>query len=134
MNVQISGGQILVNVEELLKSIPTADRLKLAEILACDAEVLKFVTQQILDGQTENGYYSAICCTAHSDTGPCGGLDWAVREVAKRSGETAAREIKRLEDALKHREENIRMLQTELNRSRRDSDCCRNDPDFSGLF
>jgi hypothetical protein len=111
MNIQISGGEIQINVEELLKAIPVNERRQLADILACDAEVVKFVTQQILDEQTENGYYSGKCCIAHANAAICEGLDWACREVAKRSSETAAREIHRLESALKFAEERI----TELN-------------------
>jgi hypothetical protein len=42
-------------------------------------------------------------CVADSE--PRNGLDWACREVAKRAGEVAADEIKRLESALKYREE-----------------------------
>jgi hypothetical protein len=114
MNIKISGGEIQINIEELLKSIPESERTQLAEILACDSDVVKFVAQQILDGQTENGYYSGVCCTAHSDVSNCLGLDWACREVAKRAGDTAAREIRRLESALKFAEERIVDLNNRL--------------------
>jgi hypothetical protein len=66
--------------------------------LACQGDVVKYVTQQILDGQTENNWYSgrSIGASATAWTG----LDWACREVAKRSGEVAKAEIEALERAL----------------------------------
>jgi len=117
MDVKISCGDLRINIEDLLRQIPVEQRIKLAEILSCDSEVLKFVIQQILDGHTENGHYSGLCCYAHANTGGVGGLDWACREVAKRAGETAMREINRLEDALRHAEAQIEKLREDMRRN-----------------
>jgi hypothetical protein len=69
------------------------------ERLGCESAVIKAVTEQILDGWTEDGWHGPTG-VASPEPQPCSGLDWARREVARRAGDAAAKEIKRLENAL----------------------------------
>lgn len=98
MKTEYREENILINVYELFCNMPDEDKIKLIEELSCEDAIIKHVVDQILDGWTENVYHGAILVTASSN--PKKGLDYAMREVAKRSGEVAAKEIKRLEEAL----------------------------------
>lgn len=98
----------------LMDDLKPEDKLRLAESLACESAIITHVTAQILDGWTENCCHGPKCCTAPDDPAQCHGLDWAVRQVAKRSGEVAAKEIARLEDALKHKEKELRELRLQI--------------------
>ena len=92
-------GEIAINLMALLECIDGEQKIHLAESLACDGEIIKYVAQQIIDKWTENGSYGYTSCTAGHN--PMLGLDWAWREVAKASDEVAKREIEKLEKALK---------------------------------
>ena len=71
--------------------------------LACTDEVITYVAQQIIDGWTEQGSHGSAG-SVQPEPHP-GGLDWAIREVSMRSGFIAAKEILRLQEALKHEQE-----------------------------
>lgn len=60
--------------------------------------VIKYVTDQILDGWTEQSSHGYIDCTAQSN--PSSAINVARREIAKRSSEIAKKEIEALENAL----------------------------------
>lgn len=91
----------------LMDDLKPEDKLRLAESLACESAIIAHVTAQILDGWTESGFRGSKGCTAPDDPAPHYGLDWAVRQVAKRSSEVAAKEIARLEDALAKKEKDL---------------------------
>lgn len=95
----------------MLEGIPAEAKLELMETLACDNVIIKHVVDQILEGWTENFYHGPMSCTAGDS--PNYGLDWALREIAKRSGEVAKKEIERLEKALKETKENYWKLLVE---------------------
>ena len=98
MNTEYRGLKLVIGVFELLHNMPDEDKIKLIDELSCEDAIIKHVVDQILDGWTENVSHGAILVPASSN--PKEGLDYAMREVAKRSGEVAAKEIKRLEEAL----------------------------------
>ena len=83
------------------------------ETLSCDDQIIKHVTDQILDGWTEN-YCSGGSCFIASHS-PTTGLDYARREISKRSGELAKKEIEKLEKALKEKTEAYWKMINELN-------------------
>jgi len=116
-------GRIEFELHDLLASVSEETKLELIESLACDDQIIKHVADQIITKWTENVYSGGYACVAIAD--PCFGLDWAWREVAKRSGDVAEREIKRLEDAIKYKDERYaevleenRNLRHELNKYR----------------
>ena len=74
----------------------------------------RYVVQQILDGWTEMRSSNGRLCSAIAD--PQSGLDWAVREVARRAGDVAAEEIARLELGITQREKRIDSLREEIDR------------------
>jgi hypothetical protein len=99
MKSSYTSGNLTFNLLDLLDDMTIDEKRELAESLACQADVVMFVGQQIIDKWTESGFYSGLCCTASPE--PTHGLDKVWRDVAKASGEVAKREIERLEDALR---------------------------------
>ena len=99
MNITIENGTLRIDVYALLEMMTAAEKLKLADTMACMGDVITYVAQQILDGWTEQGSHGSIGCSPESEPGS--GLDWAIREISKRSGFIAAKEILRLQGALK---------------------------------
>jgi len=114
MRVEINGTDLVIDLWGALHYFTPEDKRKAADILSTDNEVIRFVTQQILDGWTELDSSSGRLVTALSGVESNRGLDWAIREVAKRAGEVAKKEIERLESALKRREEQIQELLDEI--------------------
>jgi len=113
-------GKISFDFEEVVSSMRLEEKQSLIESLACDGELIKHIVAQVVDGCTENGFYSGTACVASED--PYLGLDWAKREVARRSNNVAANEIKRLEDAIvfekKSHESTLSLLRECQNRNR----------------
>lgn len=116
MKTEYKDGKVSFRVEDLFDLMPDEDKISLIEVLSCQSSVIKHVTSQILDSWTENGYYGPTLVTASAN--PIEGLDWAFREVARRSGEVAAKEIKRLENALEHANKELQELRDEQYRMR----------------
>ena len=112
MKCRIDGSDIVINsfsfFETILDSLSDNDRKKFLESYACDSEVIKHVTSQILDGWTENLCHGSTC--VHVPPQPIYGLDYAWREVAKRSSEVAKKEIERLEKRVHELEEQNNLL------------------------
>ena len=102
MNTEYKDGHLSFRFTDVLDDMSADEKRELIEALSCDAEIVKFVGQQIIDKWTENGFYSGVSCIATSEA--YGGLDKVWRDVAKASGDVARREIERLEDALRFEE------------------------------
>jgi hypothetical protein len=103
MNARYKEGKIEFDLHDLLQDVSIETKLEMLESLACDDQIIKHVADQIITKWTENCYSGGAACVAGAE--PRFGLDWAWREVAKRSGEVAEREIERLEDAIKYKDE-----------------------------
>jgi len=112
MNVRIEQGSLKIDIQDLLDNLSEEHRLQFIEYLACQDAVIKHVMDQILDGWTENACCGPLLCTASPE--PRFGLDWAKREVARRAGEVAAEEIRRLEKALAQSEKDLRDVYDKL--------------------
>ncbi len=110
MKATIEGDTLQIRLLELIEAIDP-DQLRLfADSLACSNDVIRYVTQQILDKWTENTSHGMTNYTAQAE--PTTGLDWAWRQVSKRSLDVAQREIERLEDALrKAKKENAELIE-----------------------
>lgn len=102
MKLEYEKGRLSFNFQDALETISADEKRELIESLSCDADVVTFVAQQIIDKWTESGFYSGVSCTANHTA--YHGLDKAWRDVAKASGEVAKREIERLEEALRIQE------------------------------
>ncbi len=111
MNATYKKGKLEFDIQELLESIHGAEKVDLVEGLACDDEIIKHVSEQIINKWTENGYSGGVFCTASDN--PTRGLDWAWREVAKKSGDVAKREIERLEKALEQKSKELQRIYEE---------------------
>ncbi len=102
MKLKYEKGYLHIDLFDLLENIPATEKSEMLKTLACDDQVITDVTQMILDQWTSEGYSGGANTTAQHDVvnihAPA--LDRAWREVAKRSGEVAKREIERLEKAL----------------------------------
>lgn len=103
MNARYKEGKIEFDLHDLLQDVSIETKLEMLESLACDDQIIKHVADQIITKWTENCCSGGAACIAGAE--PRFGLDWAWREVAKRSDEVAEREIKRLEDAIKYKDE-----------------------------
>jgi hypothetical protein len=118
MNINYKEGKLQIDLHDLLNNIKEEDLNEFLESVSCNDKVIKHVADQIIDRWTENCYCGGAACTA--DAEPRWGLDKVWREVAKRSGEVAKREIERLEEALKRRNEEYFNLVNEYSRKNRE--------------
>ena len=114
MKATIEDTELRINIYHLMEEMDEEQQKQMADALAVRDAVITYVTQQILDGATDHGSFAGTCCVAYSDPPKTMGLDWAVREVARRAGEVATYEIERLERALRSREEEISRLRRTL--------------------
>ena len=112
MNVSYENGYLKVDIYDLCTGLPKEDKLKLVESLACDDDLIRHVSDQIVEGMTENGYYGSSYCTPSPE--PYLALDAARRKVAKGSSEVAKKEIEKLEKELKRVNENYDKQTLEL--------------------
>ena len=112
MKIKYEEGQLRLNLHDLLAYVQSDQKMELIESLACDDDIITFVAQQILDKYTDSGYSGGAYVVACAE--PLRGLDWAWREVARRSGDVAQREISRLELALQHKDREIQSLHNML--------------------
>ena len=118
MEIKFKDGNLQIDLHSLLDNIREEDLSEFLESISCNDKVIKHVTDQILDRWTENVYSGSSNTSASAEV--YFGLDKAWREVAKRSGEVAKREIERLEEALKRRNEEYYNLVNEYSRKNRD--------------
>ena len=118
MNINYKDGKLQIDLHDLLDNIREEDLSEYLENISCNDKVIKHVTDQILDKWTENVYYGSSNITASAEV--YFGLDKAWREVAKRSGEVAKREIERLEEALRRRNQEYFDLVNEFSRKNRE--------------
>ncbi len=99
MKTTYTNGHLNIHVGSLLDHLDDEAKLNMIQHLACEASVIKAVTEEIIDGMTEEGWHGATSAAVPNPHPSCG-LDWARREVARRAGDVAAKEIERLEEAL----------------------------------
>jgi hypothetical protein len=100
MTTTIVKGKLCISIGDLLDNIAPEDKSELLKHIACDSQVIADVVAQILDGWTEDGWHGRKAIEASANPPVWEAIDRAQREIAKRSGEVAKREIERLEKAL----------------------------------
>jgi len=96
--MKLIDGKIVFDIHDALEQLIPKHKAELVETLACDDDIIKFVTQQVIDGWTDSGFHGSTFCSAQP--APTRGLDWARREIAKASGDIAKQEIESLEKEL----------------------------------
>jgi hypothetical protein len=101
INAELEGGRLQVDIWELLGSATGEERTALVCALACHDGLFDEVANQLIDGWTSDGSHGSVGAARHT---AYGGIDRAVRRIAKASSEIARKEIERLEAALKHEE------------------------------
>jgi len=114
-------GQVCFDLIDLLDHLTEKDKLSLMESFACDETIVKHVADQILQGWTENFYYSSMGCTGSSR--PLRGLDYAKRQFALLSDNLQKKEIERLQDALERSERFLQEYREKEYRQQRQSTC-----------
>lgn len=102
-----SQGNLKINIFDILDNTDDDAKLEFIESLSCRESVIKHVVDQILNGQTENGFCGFKSLT---ESYPRDQIDKARREISKRSSEIAKEEIKRLEEALRKSQENVKEM------------------------
>lgn len=115
MKTRIQKGALVIDINDLLRHISDEDKTELFQHIACDDQVIRDVTAQLLDGWTEAGWHGAKSSEAHADTVNVivPAINAGRREIAKRSGEVAKAEIEALEKTLKASEARVRELEEE---------------------
>lgn len=110
--VKYKEGNLVIDLHSLLDNVPQEDLEEFYEAVSCNDRVIKHVTDQIITKWTENACHGATYIDSQAE--PYTGLDKAWREVAKHSGDVAKREIERLEEALRKKNEEYYKLQEEI--------------------
>ena len=98
-------GKLEFDLHSLLSCIKDESKIELIESLSCDDAIIKHVTDQILDGRTENMFCGASVYE-QSDT-TYYALDKARREISKRSSELAEQTIEGLEKTIARQKQEL---------------------------
>jgi hypothetical protein len=114
LKVDCEKGRVSYDLCTLLEYIPVERKMALAEQLGIDTDVIGYVAEQIIDRWTEEGNHGLV--PVHASSEPFVGLEKAWRDVSKKSGEVANREILRLEEGLRRSEEEVLALREEVRR------------------
>ena len=116
MDIKVKDGYLQIDISDLLTRIDQKTMDEFLLNISCNDAVIKYVTQQIINKWTEEGYSGGHTITASAT--PLFGLDWAWREVAKHSNIVAKREIERLEKSLQEINDNYWNLMKERSERR----------------
>ncbi len=124
MKITIDSNLLQLDIYDLVEHMDSDVALRLADAVSLHPAVIEDVTEQILGGWTKLDSRAARGIDCNLSTP----LDRAVREVAKRAGETAKGEIERLEAALRRTEEHAGKMEEwcEKNLDRRQRDALLN--------
>lgn len=115
-------GKLQFDFHDCLRSLSAEQRLQCIEDLSCDEEILKHVTDQLVDNYTAGGYSGGSIITAPADSARGTALDHALRRLAKASSTIAERQINKLEQALTRSEKRVRELEEAEAERRRSRD------------
>lgn len=105
MKVTYENGDLSICLLDILHKMTDEEKLEIAESIACQSSVIKFVGQQIITGWTENASRGV---RDWGEEEPYTELDKVIREIAEKSSDVAQKEIKRLCDLVKYQKEQIK--------------------------
>lgn len=113
LSYQSGNLELSVCLDTVLQTLSDEQKVLLVDSLSCEEAIIKNVADQILTGWTEQCSHGRTSYTSQSDPECLTALDRARRELARNSSEIAAKEIARLEDALKYREKELQDERTD---------------------
>lgn len=96
--LEIKDSKVQIDILDILDSLDANAKDELIQHLACENDVIKQVSEQLIYGYTEGGWHGVSGCDAADLSEP---YDKYRREVAKMAGETAKSEIESLERDIK---------------------------------
>ena len=114
MKVNYEDGKIEFDLHGILEQVKGERRVEMIESLSCDDEVIRHVSDQIIERWTETCYSGGSCIIPKAHPKNSSPLDIAWRKVSKMSGEVAKHEIEKLERTLKNQEEQIKKHHEEI--------------------
>ena len=91
--IVIDKGFMNIDLDWLFAQLKQEEKLRLIETLSCEDAIIKHVTDQLLEGWTENSYHGYTGTDAAEPTTP---LDKGRRRIALGAGAVAKEEIARL--------------------------------------
>jgi len=94
MNIKLEKGNLILDLSSLFDLMSGEEKVKLIESLSCEDAIIKHVADQLLDKWTENSYCGS---TGWGESQPRTPIDVARREIAKRAGGVAKREVEDME-------------------------------------
>lgn len=100
MSAEFENGFIKIRLVSILETLTEQEKLNLIEELSCEETIIKHVSDQLLNGWTENGYYGGQLCSPPTDDIIGTALDNARRRIALGAGDVSKSEIKKLQQAL----------------------------------
>ena len=89
MKVEIKDGKVILDACEMFDNMDADELHKLVQSLACQDAILKHVTDQLLEGWTEDGYHGSKGGDATGNSP----LDLARRRIALGAGKVAKETI-----------------------------------------
>lgn len=104
MRTQYKDGELTISLDDIFRKLQGPERDEFLLMMACEDAVIRAVSEQILQGCTDEGWHGATGSTATTPNTP---LDRAVRAVAKGASALAAEEISLLEQKLREVEEEL---------------------------
>lgn len=90
--VNLSGRTVEIDLYEVLRCIPTGQKMELIEALSIEDDVIDAVTDQIIEGSTESGSCGGRAYPAPREGAT--GLDRAIMLIVQRHDEVAAKEMR----------------------------------------
>lgn len=109
MKAEIVDHNVCISLPNLLDSLTPEAKRSFIDYLSCEEEIIKDVSDQLLDGWTEAGSHGAK--DFFNGVEPRTALDKARRELALRAGETAKDEIKDLIYLLEQSEQRLALTE-----------------------
>lgn len=109
MRSTYSNGSLSIHLGDVLSALPEADKSSLIDTLSCEDAVIRHVTDQLLNGLTEQLSSGAEDYPARGV--PVAALSAARRRIALAAGAVAAEEVARLQRALVAAEARIATLE-----------------------
>lgn len=110
--MKIENGKIIIDPIDFLSKMKGDDKIILIEALSCEDEIIQHVSDQIIHGCTENGWYGGKSFEGEASTP----LDKAVRAVSEKSSDIAKKEIAKLKRIVKAKEDSAQRAWDKFNK------------------
>ncbi len=98
MKATVENGKVVLDYCELFNEADGRELQLLVQSLACQDDIVRHVTDQLLEGWTEDGYHGGKCGDASESHTP---IDQARRRIALGAGQVAKETIEAQQRSLK---------------------------------